>query len=571
MVIGLWEQPDELASLVSDATKKGFAGSVLDGARHLYRMDESATQGIRCPLLLANALIASGELSQAKTILHHPALQDDAEALEARGRLCLADGDFDGANALFWRAIMLSPNKKSVFDSWLRIQPPQTADAALFAATKIAGSWRAKIVLAKKDFSSRRGDLAVVVCREIVSSVSASESGAAMSEVAEMLGEYGYQHEIIELLEKKFSPKDHGIQTGRNLIKAYLDLGQFEAAKEIVGGLYAVGNQTWHKALFSWSLEIARAANALAAEDRSSSVLAGQTTFLSVESPLWVSDREQCAALLPPKNATSPLFAFMGATIEASDDIREFGLSPNNEHALKGFSLLCAEELAYNTEARTFLVEPWIGGSFGCALASSEPWHPKAALAVARSVIDADYCVLTHFSVAAMDANIQVRVIDTGSDRVLKEISSVISVNPKSFAALLRKIVAGISQTAGLTVEPQTAFYLKNSQKTILSNVTPLCALLSLYCMNAQKTDPIYEAGGRELIFRQIWFCEESPTNVVSRAILTQMLDSMKIRIPGIVGEFEARLCELQKKHPIRSSAGVIVGRRLAGLIAACD
>jgi hypothetical protein len=70
------------------------------------------------------------------------------------------------------------------------------------------------------------------------------------------LGMHGLLLELLELTEPYFIPETHGLEVGNNLIKANIELGHLDRARQIVNQLRMQPRPDWKLHLDYWQTEI---------------------------------------------------------------------------------------------------------------------------------------------------------------------------------------------------------------------------------------------------------------------------------------------------------------------------
>ena len=104
------DQPDQLAGLVAQSLRDGFAAEILDSAAHLAATDRDPERG---HVLHAAALLDLNRAPEAEAVLHAFAAKHGETALSlanlAKARA--AQGDAASAVDLLWRALSLDPNQ----------------------------------------------------------------------------------------------------------------------------------------------------------------------------------------------------------------------------------------------------------------------------------------------------------------------------------------------------------------------------------------------------------------------------------------------------------------------------
>lgn len=87
-------------------------------------------------------------------------------------------------------------------------------------------------------------------------------SADLLQQISGDLGNNGHLDRIIELCAPLYDVSQHGMAVGNNLIKAYIELGEFPKARAIIEQLRSQDRGDWSDDLTYWENELAQRAGA---------------------------------------------------------------------------------------------------------------------------------------------------------------------------------------------------------------------------------------------------------------------------------------------------------------------
>ena len=94
--------------------------------------------------------------------------------------------------------------------------------------------------------------------RESLARVGETVPAEFLQQMSGDLGIHGRFTELVELTEPYFIPEVHGLQVGNNLIKANIELGHLQRARQILNQLRTQPRPDWRAHLDHWATEIER-------------------------------------------------------------------------------------------------------------------------------------------------------------------------------------------------------------------------------------------------------------------------------------------------------------------------
>lgn len=373
------------------------------------------------------------------------------------------------------------------------------------------------------------------------------------------LGNNGYLAESIRLVEPYFDPAFHGLQVGNNLIKANYDLGQLDAARRILGQLYAQKRHDWRQTLSYWDTELAKARIAKQAETVPEQL---SVSLISIEGPLWTRDGSPFAALLPVKRANAQHIAVLGSTAVLAQvpERPAIQLSDGPGRLSRAVPLILAEKIHLTTDAAGFALIPWAQNQ-GFAL-------------FGRPYADQALCDLVGKNVKAPNFIVAVTLDSTQSLWKL----ALCLVRREDGQRIAEAQVEATSENAGPAVEWLAAKLLKLLAKhaSVGASSTPtwyqvpigqdssdyllrLEQQLAVACMHLDFLKGGGLSGEHELLDGILQLCVRQPTNQTVRMIFAQTLRQMQKVHSEILPEYREKIDLLQRDHPLAGDVAQLV------------
>ncbi len=597
-------QPDQLASLVAQSLRDGFAAEVLESAAHLAATDPKPERG---HVLHAAALLELGKPAEAESVLRAFAAAhgDTALSLANLAKARAAQGDSVAAPELLWRALELDPNQDHALAGFAAHHRDTGGPAAaLEAVRRVAGlpeSWRARLWLAQHHLQQRDTAAALKLHEEALDQAPRPVPADMLQQMSGDLGNHGHLPEILHLAAPYYDVALHGLPAGLNILKAYHDLGQLDAARRFLDRLYAARRPDWKQPLAFWDAELAKSRQALdsappATPRVSASVTPSatetkaaapqprapqeqaQVTLLAVEGPVWLPPESPAVELFAAKADDAPLVAFLGASAELP------AASPENPDAARladgagrlsrALPLFLAEQVELATPALARVLVPWLVKPRPGFIMGGVPWDDATASRHARAVVPddvADYLVVTHLRCTAEPWIVEFRLLRT-IDAACLAVASL-PINPAAPGDILpelsRRIHESLAAHADIATTPPASADLASVAAPLASDY--LLRLEQLLAVRTAGIDPAKSVlhGEREILDGQLRLCLAQPENLPVRLVFAHTLKAMKRVRPEILPEFQPRAELLQQEKPLSEPARSVVARILADSFAA--
>lgn len=567
-----WNIPDQLYGIIVAALSDGFINDVLEAAQQLHRIDPIPA---RSACIYGIVLMKNKRLDEAERVLRSFLQKhgEDSAVLINLAKVYADRNEMQVAEDMLWHALEIDPNQANGFGWYEAIYRERFGEEggldALGRIAALPGSWRAQIWLARA--SLRSGDLeqALTFYHESLSRLGKNIPPDLLMQISGDLGKHGHLSELLQLAEPYFVAEDHGLQVGNNLIKAHLDLGHIEAARQIVEQLYSLKRPDWRDTLNYWDTEIAKARLA------TSRVELNETTkiaMLVVDGPVWLKPSSPAATLFPTPPQENPFVSFLAGTSEAAADSESAHPQlPNAPGSMsRALPLFLAEQVQFAYQANVQTLIPWIGEESGGFVLSGVAWNDKDAVEYSRQgELKSDYVVITHLKPWSEPWIVELRLVQTADGKCLGKLdSSLVASNPvASIHELARQLIAlFVEQT---NFKPQTAaapFYQLPAADYFPSYLLRLEQLLALRC-GAMDESSGFLIGEREIIDGNLQLCLACPQNVTTRILLTQTLLIMNKIRPEVVREFSDKIVLLQTEKPLREPAHSIIQAMLTEVI----
>jgi len=562
-----WNKPDDLAALIGISLNDGFVADCLEPARHLHRID---TQPKRGATFLAAILLQLKKFVEAECIIK------DALALHGEDGILLTNlaKAYSGQNRnelaeeTLWRGLQLDPNQDNGMGWYYAIQRERGGDEAAQEALRriaaIPGSWRAQIWLAKNELQSRKLESALAIYQGCLDRAPTPIPSELLMSISGDLGNAGHLPEILNLVGPRFDVHTHGLQVGNNLIKAYVDLGQFDAARKILDELYAQNRTDWKPSLSYWDTEMAKARIAITPFDDK---VPSQAQMLTTEGPVWLNKESPATELFPANAPDATLIAFLGCSAERATNSKrvQHQLADPAGRLSRALPLYFAEQVEFSTRSRTVTLVPWFTNSetSGFVL-SGGPWPDDDASQHARaSESKADYIVTAHMKTQTEPWQLELRLIRTIDAKCLGHLETALDYHrpEDTLHDLMKQFLPLVCEQAEVPSRTPPIFYDPPTGRELPYYLLRLEQLLALRCGTLETARPDFLNGEREIIDGNLQLCVARPQNVETRVLLAQTLIALKEVRPEILPEFKDKIALLQKEMPLTDPARGVVQR----------
>lgn len=552
----VWNQPEELYAAIGQALRDGFKEEMIAPARQFAKISPDPERGA---VLLGVVYLENKRIDDAEKVFdeylksHGPSgyvLTNLAKVYSQRG---------ESAKSLetLWRGLETDPNQENGYGWYIALAKEKGGTPAELDATKrvaaLPGSWRARLWLARDSLG--RGDLDAA--KQSYAAAFAAIKGTAPTDFLQQmsgdLGNNGHLIEIINLVEPHFEIEKHGLEVGNNLIKAHLDLGQFEAVQKLLDLHYAQKRPDWRETLSYWDTALAKA-RVEAVNDTAKEK--PEITILRIEGPVWLPTNSPASELFPTFSDRATKVAFLGgsATLPKPGESPTRQLSDTPGRLSRSIPLYLSEQVFFRTNSQVSTLQFWLLGDAPAFVFSGARWtDADAANYARRDPQPADYVVVTHLDTTQEPWLASLRLVRTIDAKVLGEVSRPLLVaDPEpALRELANNTVSLLQSEAGIEGHRMPALAQDPTGSQFGSFLLRLEQLLSVRAATREGTPTTFLSGVREIIGGDITLCVEEPSNTVARLVLAQTLLALKKTHPQIVEEFRDQVNRLQREKPL--------------------
>ncbi len=256
-----WNAPDQLYGAIVSSLNDGFRADVVKAAEQLYNIDY---QPVRSTTVWGIVLMEEGRLDEAEKVYQTFISKhgENGTILTNMAKIFAKRKNDSKAEEILWHALEIDPNQDNGLGWYYAIHLERGGDKAgldaLHNIASLPGSWRAQLWLARYALQAHNLEEAIKLYQECLSRVTKPVPTDPLMQMSGDLGKIGHLTELLKLCEPYFMPEIHGLQVGNNIIKAHLDLGQIEAASQILNQLYTLKRPDWQQSLSFWDTEIAK-------------------------------------------------------------------------------------------------------------------------------------------------------------------------------------------------------------------------------------------------------------------------------------------------------------------------
>jgi tetratricopeptide (TPR) repeat protein len=259
MLSARWANPDELYTVIVGTLQDGLPADVAEAAEQLYRIDPNRSRAV---CVWANVLLGMNQIDKAEHVLnsHIEQYGEEGYVVTNLAKVHAARNQNDRAAAILWHALELDPNQKMAVGWFVALANQRSGKSAMVEAWErvaaLPGSWHAQLWLARAALESHNTPRALACYRESLARVGESVPVEFLQQMSGDLGIHGRFTEVVELTEPYFIPELHGLQVANNLIKANIELGHLQRARQILNQLRTQPRPDWRAHLDHWDTEI---------------------------------------------------------------------------------------------------------------------------------------------------------------------------------------------------------------------------------------------------------------------------------------------------------------------------
>ncbi len=562
-----WNDSDKLATLIHSALNDGFIADCLEPARQLHRIDHDAKRGAT---YLAVILLQLKQFAEAEKVVTEALQQhgEDGTLLTNLAKAQSGKGDSALAERTLWHALEVDPNLDNGLMWYQAIHRDRGGEAAAEAAFErvatLPGSWRAQVWMARSALQARNLPRAMNLYHSALACVTRPAPTDLLQQISGDLGNAGHLPEILQLIGPQFDPVAHGLSVGNNLIKAYSDLGQLDAARRILDQLYRQKRGDWKESLAFWDTTLAKAA----LEYREPPKEVPPVTMLCISGPVWLKAESPAAELFPTKSQEVPTVALIGSAIEVITNSKrpQHQMADTPGRMSRALPLFLAEQLEFRSNLRTQTLIPWIQGKTPAFALCGLPWEDDNASALARqSEIKSDYVITIFLKPNSEPWSAELRLVRTIDANLLGNVCGTLSPShpEEGVKTLVGKLLELLGQHIELHGIAPDASYQVPTAGWFPNYLLRLEQLLAVRCAAMDGMPLGFLNGEREILDGNLQLCLEYPQNLNLRILLAQTLLAMHTARPLVVGEYAETIARLQKEQPLPEPAHSVVQRLL--------
>jgi tetratricopeptide (TPR) repeat protein len=561
-----WNDPAQLALLVTGSLHDGFFEDMVKPARRLVQIDPEPARAV---VLLACALLKTGRVTDSERILQQH-IQRHGESALVLINLAKAEaerGDHPRSVATLWRGLQLDPNERNAVGWYQAIHRErsgtQGAEQALRRIAALPQSWRAQLWLAGTALQG--GDLAgaLRLYRESLIAGGVPPPLDLLVQMSGDLGKAGQLQELLALTVPVFDPGVHGVEVANNLLKACVELERLDAARALLDQMYARQRPDWKETLGFWDNEIAQARVAespVAPQEKLSAV------FLAVNGPLWLPDGSPAHELFRSVVGAARPIGFLGSTTSSgrpgSEVVVQLSDAPGRFSRALPFFLAEQVQLGSNAAVRTLV--PWMqGGRTGFVLGGMAWGDADAARYAQMDASPCDYVVVTHLETSSEPWQVALRLVRTADGECVGSAdASFLAADPeRAVAGLSRTLLRLLAEHAGVVPAPAPPWYRVPAGAAFPFYLLRLEQLLAVRCAGLGGVARPFLSGEREILDGNLHLCLDHPGNVLTRVLLFQTVKALKDYRPEVVAEYQDKLEQLQREHPLAEPAHTVTER----------
>ena len=561
-----WNNPDQLSGLIVGAMKDGLREMVIDAAEQLYRIDP---QPARAACIWGRLLLEGGRLDEAERVFrdHIARHGENGSVLTNLAKVYSRRKNEAKAEEILWHGLEVDPNQDNGLVWYFAIHRERGGEVAgqeaLRRIAALPGSWRARLWLARQALQERRLEDALALYEASLDAAAKPIPADLLMQMSGDLGNFAHLPELLRLTAPYFEAKPHGLSVGNNLIKAYLDLGQPEAARRIIDELYALKRLDWQKTLGYWDNEMAKTRLQTSAEPEKTPL---KITMAIIEGPVWLKPSSPASELFDAKPANGPTICFLGSTADMANPAKqtEQQMADAPGRLSRALPLFLAEHIDFHTDCRVQALFPFVLSPPGGFVFSGVRWNDADAAQHARQTEHKnDYVVISHLNTVGETWTADLRLVRTIDGQLLGEskVNFPAADFRDEFLTLARQLVTLLAEQTGAEPNPPPADYEVPAGVLLPNYLLRLEQLLAVRCTGMDGIVGSFLNGERAIIAGNLQLCLDNPRNVGIRILLAQTLSSMKRVRPDILPEFGEKVELLQKQMPLYEPVQSVVQR----------
>ncbi|GAB5561833.1 MAG: hypothetical protein SynsKO_34800 [Synoicihabitans sp.] len=549
-----WDQPDELVNLINSAFNDEFTAALDSPTRRLLEIDPDPVRG---SVYRAVYLLETSQPAEAETVLqdHIRAHGESGLVLVNLAKAQHAQRRIEESEQTLWRGIELDPNQENGL-VWIMALHREKggADAEKAVLEKIAalpGSWRAPLWQARAALEAKDLESAQSFYAQALERTTHPVPFEVLQQMSGDLGNFGHLPELLTLTLPHFDVSIHGMAVGNNLIKASIDTGQLDQARQLMRLHQQQQRPDWAESLAYWENALSEAQFGT---EKAETLDQLKVSMLEIAGPLWLKEDQPTAAFFPGPTAEAPTVCFLGSTFEkAAHEDQEvvMGLSDNPGRFSRGIPLLLCEVFHQAGLAGGSALIPWAqsGGFVVSTVESSD----ETALAYAEKSGDGkkpDYAIYSHLITRGENWTLKVRLLRRIDGKRLHESTYDFAegrfhpVGPQMIADMMAAFTDHAEQTnqqaPDLLVEEEFDAYLFRLEQ---------CLAATCAAMDGVKPEFLHNPS--DIMNGMLGLCLQNPNHAPSRMLLLRTARAFKKAEPALLTSFQSKLEALMADHSL--------------------
>ncbi|MEN6625399.1 MAG: hypothetical protein ABFD69_04120 [Candidatus Sumerlaeia bacterium] len=563
-----WNDPDQLAGAISISIQHNIFKEVLGAAQRLARIDTSPERGA---VLLAIVYANLKKLKEAERALtdYIRVHGESSEVLAKLAKFSAQAGNAAQRDDYLWRSIQLNPNNHESFVFYFLLEKEKGGEeAATEACRKIAalpGSWLAQLSLARHVLDQDDPGGAMLLYQESLANAPDPVPADLLIEMSGDLGQHGKIEELIKLVAPRFDAELHGLSVGHNLITAYNELNNPEAARVILSRLEALNRPDWAEAISKLAESISKVRIATA-------TLPAKPRYgiMAFEGPIWLGRTSPANQLFPAHADTDPTVVFIGSTADTGADEKnhqpiELRSADAAGSLCRSFPLFLSEMMHLLTGAKAQTLIPWVGPDPCGFVLSTKSYGPEMIDNVRQWMPRSDYLVITHVIANGDSWKLCMRLIRMPDSSTINGWEVAFPPqSPVKAATHMATQLQGALKQLGIAARVPPAHYKLPQGERLTHYLTALHALLTVRCGSQDGVPATFVNTPLDALGHALDLCLLEPENPTVRILLAQMLIGLNKKRPEVASGFKPRVELLQREHPLEVQAHAAVDQMLA-------
>lgn len=547
-----WNDPSHLATLIIRSFEDGWFAECEAAAIHLQTIDPRPQ---RAATLLGIIYENTGRSAMAEEIylryldLHGAEgniLTNLAKSQHSLGR------QMEG-EATLWKALETNPNLDNACAWYESIHRERSGPAGAIAALKrlaaLPGSWRAQFHLAHHELDARNLDAALQLYRDGLKNCPPPPPSDVLLMLSGELGKRGHLPEMIDLLAPVFDPAAHEINVGNNLLNAYFDTGNLDAARKVIRQLQLQARTDWRQTLDHWEHELAKAEASIREPVREIRI-----SVMPVQGPIWLRRGGATDSLYLEKKIDAPCVAFFGNSVASLQPPLPVILGPSDApgRMCRAIPLLLAESLYLATDAQTLAFFPWNrnGGGHVVKTYAEDPVELCPMIrhfAAQVSPRPSQYGIFTHVITHGENWKLELRVVRIIDATVISE--SGYDFAEGNYGAIAHRVYKDMEKI----LEREGGVMIRTRRGLVIDPVDVddylirLGQCLSIRCLTLEGNRKDSLINPAEILNGAIQLCLDNPEHVPSHALLVRTFLGLRESDPELVRSFRKNAEALQK------------------------